>query len=193
MRIVFLMFVCLVLFCVNGVSSSDKIAYKNGQKISFGDESSLLSPDGTFTATTEGGNIFITNNNDHTRYDSIEVQPPVSYIMWTDDSKSIVSIEHLAMIRLVAISQLLGGRWVRREVEVPSKHKIDKYFVFSLSSKGKNLHLGVAGEHSSNGNSNFYSVTFDIDTVTYTYYNVHERTIRLREYNQLSEFVDCLD
>lgn len=154
----------------------------------FGVQMSLPSPNGTFTATTEGGNIFVTNNKTGMVCDSIEVEPPVSYLMWTSDSQTLVSMEHLAMISLVAISHLSGGKWVRHEVELPSELKLDKYSVFELRCKGEKIHVGFGGEHSSNGNARFYRVTFDIDPASNTYSQLDQRAISLAEYSKLPRF-----
>ena len=153
-----------------------------------GHRTSLHSPDHKFTALTEGGNISIsatgghTHTHTHRHFPLIEVIPPVLALMWSSDSKTLVSVEHLAMITDVNLNHFDGTHWTRFEADPIKFAPIYKYVLVKLRAGKDTVHASFTGQ---DDHGELYYVEFDVRPSDNSYHHAITRKLSDKEYGAM--------
>lgn len=150
----------------------------------------FVSPDGRFTAqltNDEKGNIRITDNKTGQVYKEWAVRPLYS-LKWTRDSKTIVTIEHLAGGSETALIHFSENRWSRFPVSPPVKTPpYHHYRVIRQEIEGNKVKLTykVTDEQGNGMVTKFYTCSFEVNPSSRVIGNVIEREIDGATYETL--------
>ena len=150
--------------------------------VSEGHPVSLRSPNNEFSATTEGGNISISAPATHKHFPLIEVMPPVLALLWSSDSKTLISVEHLAMITDVNLNHFDGTHWTRFEADPIKFAPIYKYVLVKLRAGKDTVHASFTGQ---GDHGELYCVEFDVRPSDNSYHHVIARKLSDKEYGTM--------
>jgi len=108
----------------------------------------IASPDGKYKvylrsnapATSWAGKYVIENNQTKIVDDSIEMPTVLLFLRWTANSKSFVSIEHIANGSYGRVVYLRNHRWKSQEIAPPGNQMM-KYSVTKLELGDNSAHL----------------------------------------------------
>lgn len=79
----------------------------------------IASPSGELSAAYSGGSLRIRNNLTGRLYPKVSVLTPLLSLKWTRDSKTIITIEHMAGGSCAALVHFDGKAWRRYDAEPP--------------------------------------------------------------------------
>lgn len=79
----------------------------------------ITSPNGELSAGYSGGSLKIRNNLTGKLYPRVAVLTPLLSLKWTGDSKTIVTIEHIAAGSCAALVHFDGKAWRPHEADPP--------------------------------------------------------------------------
>jgi hypothetical protein len=149
------------------------------------------SPDGNFVAKTLGGGmiaatdrIAIVENKSGREAATIDINPPLYSLRWTQDSKAIVTISHIAGGTVAGVIHLVDGQW--KQVSADPREG-DKYRLIHQVVKGRVVELTykVARIRSNNTAGTFYTYTFLFDPTTTAHTGEKRRQIDAETYGRL--------
>jgi hypothetical protein len=151
---------------------------------------SVSSPDGRFTAELTNdtqGNLHIKSNVTGDVY-RIEVFRPLYSLEWTEDSQTVVTIEHLAGGSQAVLIHFDGHKWSRFEVDPTHAPPPYHHYAVIKQGIGRNavkLTYKVTDEKGNGIVTKFYVCSFNVDPQSRSITNVQTREIGGDEYSAL--------
>lgn len=146
---------------------------------------SIGSLDGRFTATYFGSQLRIRDKLRDDCVASVSVFP-VHALAWTQNSKTIVTVEHIAGGSEVVLINLERDGWHRSEIDPPCG-TYDHYAVVDLVVGDRAVKVRYKAGRRADQRSAYYLCSFDLDAETRGVSNEEKREITLREYKDLKQ------
>jgi hypothetical protein len=155
------------------------------QVVSYGD--AIRSPDGRFLATYLGSHIRIEDNSGGALSARIGVFSVLAF-NWTGDSKTVVTVEHLAGGSEAVLIHLDDGQWRRFEIDPVDDY--DAAAVIGLIIRDHSVSVKYRLRKREDQRFQFYVCSFDVDSATHNRTNEKVKRISAAKYGQLKLIED---
>ena len=149
---------CSLIFGGSGVFSGSCAAEE------IHEDQVFTAPNGTLAATFLGGAFEIKDTSTGRTF-TVQSLTPVSKAIWTDDSKTLVTVEHLAGGSDVVLFQSAGAEWKRVSVD-PVGGPYDRYTVTRCEVEKNLLKLAYRVRSNHAGEVKVQIVAFQFDPAT---------------------------
>lgn len=178
-----LMLITVVVWCISAAfAAAELVPISNG--------ATVTSPDGRFTARlteedAHGLNLAITDSRTPAT-ERARIGTPLLSMRWTFDSRTIVSIEHLAGGSQLALLHFYESGWKRIEVIPPNG--LEGHFEVirqQMHRDSVTVTYKVTKEKPNGAVASAFTCSFDVDAASGRISQLRRRRINLEMYRQL--------